>query len=185
MLETLHESLEPGLARVVAVEFERALEVVDGRVESRVLKMRRAAPLDDGRVFFGIRDAAGDVLLEVIDESRFAEARLAHQQHDLTHPLLSLLPAIRQEAHFMVATREGRESARRRRFDQAAGRGDPLDAKQADRLGHPLDFLFAQFDATKPAAEEPLRFLGADDVAGHGDVGQAQGHVARFADERH
>ena len=176
--QTLDEPLEPCFARVVAVEFERPFEVVDGRVESRVLKMRRAAPLDDGRVFFGLRAAAGDVLLEVIDKSRFAKSRLADQEHDLSHTLLGLLPTVGQQAHLMVAAGERREAACRRRFDQAAGRGDPLEAKQADRLGHPFDFLSSQINATKAAAEESLRFLGADDVAGHGDACQAQGHVA-------
>ena len=95
----------------------------------------------------------------VVDQPRFAQARLADQQHDLTHPLVGLLPAIREEAHLMVATGQRRESGRCRRFDQAAGRGDPLDAKQADRLGHPLDFLCTQVRRSENGRGTAAAFL--------------------------
>ena len=107
LLEAVEQPLEPGLWRLLAIERERALVEIDGRVQPRVLEVRRAAPLDDGRVHLSFHHLSQDVLLHRVNQARLAQARLADQQHDLPHAFAGLLPAIHQQADLLVTAGQG------------------------------------------------------------------------------
>ena len=67
--------------------------------------MRRAAPFDDGCVHFSFNHLTQDVLFQRVHEARLSQARLADQQHDLTHAFLRLFPSVLEQADLVVAAR--------------------------------------------------------------------------------
>ena len=64
LLQAVEQPVEPVLRRLLAAEAEGPLVEVDGRVQPRVLEVRRAAPLDDGRVHLPFDHLPQDVLLQ-------------------------------------------------------------------------------------------------------------------------
>ncbi len=107
VLQMIEQAVEAILGRFVAVEVERTLERINRRVKSRVVKMGRAAPLDHRVVGRGVATLAANVTFERVDEARFSQARLADDEHNLPHSLLSLFPAILEQMHLVIAAREG------------------------------------------------------------------------------
>ena len=124
MLQAVEQPVEPGLGWLVGSEAEGPLKEFDGRVQRRVLVLRRAAPLDDRRVRLSFDHPPQDVLLQRMHEARLAQARLADEQDDLAHALEGLLPALLQKADLVVAAGEWREPDRPRHLDRVAYRGD-------------------------------------------------------------
>ena len=106
LFQPVQQPVEPGLWWLLAIEGEGTLVEVDGRVEPGVLKMRRAAPLDDGCVHFPFNHLSQDVLLHRVDQARFAQARFADEQDDLPHAVPGPLPAIHEQADLLVAARQ-------------------------------------------------------------------------------
>ena len=102
----MQQPVEPGLRRLLVLECQGTLVEVNGRVESGVLKMRRAAPFDDGGVYFPFNHLSQDVLLHRVDQARFAQARFADEQDDLPHAVPGPLPAIHEQADLLVAARQ-------------------------------------------------------------------------------
>src|SRR5262249_40104185 len=80
-----------------------------GRVQPGVLVVRRAAPFDNRCVPLSLDHLPQDLLLQRIDQARLAQARLADEEHDLTHPLAGLLPAVLEKADLVVAAGERRQ----------------------------------------------------------------------------
>ena len=118
LLQAVQHQVEPGLRCDLAVEAEGSFVEVDGRIESRVLEMGRAAPLDDGGVHVTFHHLSQHVLLHRVDQARFAQARLADQQDDLAHALLGLIPAILEQADFPIAARQRRQLGRGHRINR-------------------------------------------------------------------
>ena len=185
LFQAVQHPVEPGLRRFLAVEGEGPFVEVDGRIESRVLEMRRAAPLDDGCVHFPFDHLSQDVLLHRVDQARLAQARLADQQDDLPHALLGLLPAIREQADLLIAAGQRRELRRGHRVDRTPGHRDVLDPEQLDGLGDALDLLPAERGALKLPLEQAMAGVGTDHLTGDGHVFEPDGHVARLAHQRH
>ena len=106
-LQPAQQPLEPGPGRLLAVEGEGALAELDGRIQSRVLEMRRAAPLDNRRLGVPFTHLAEDVLLHHVNQARLAQTWLAHQQDDLPRAFLRPLPAIHEQPHLLLAAGQG------------------------------------------------------------------------------
>ena len=107
LVQPVQHPVEPGLRRFLAAEGEGPFVEVDGRVESRVLEVWRAAPLDHGCVYLTFDHLSQDVLLQRVDQARLAQSRLADEQHDLPHAFTRLIPATREQAHLLVAAGQG------------------------------------------------------------------------------
>ena len=124
------------------------------------------------------------MLLQRIDEARFAQARLADEQDDLPRSLRGLLPAILEQTHLVVAARERRDLGRTRHLNGAARVGEPHDLKDFDRLRHALELPAAKIDAVEATADQAVGRLGAHDPARHGHIFQPHGDVSRLAHHR-
>src|ERR1700722_3071104 len=106
----------------------------DDWMEWRVLQELRGAPFNPGMRRF--RESR----MELLDETRLAEAGLAYDQHELALAYASALPAPRQQDQFLLA-------ADKRRYRPRAIRSAPSasanDAEELDRLRHALEFARA------------------------------------------
>ena len=185
LLQAMEQAVEPVLRRLLAAEAERTLVEVDGRVQPRVLEMRRAAPFNDRRVHFAFHHLSQDMLLQRVHQARLAQARLADQQDDLSHALLGLLPSVLQQADLLVAAGQRRKLSRRHRLEPAPGRRDLFDPEEFNGLSNALDLLAAEAAALKLALQQPVTGFGADHLTGDGNFIQPDGHIPRVAHQRH
>ena len=151
----------------------------------RVLVVRRATPLDDGRVHLPFDHLPQDVLLQGVHHAGLAQARLADEQDDLAHALLGLLPAVFEQVDLVIAAGQRREPGRTRRLDGAAGLADPLDQEEFDGLCHALDLAVAEAGAVELDPDQPVRGRAAHDLAGLGEVLQPDRHVPRLSHQGH
>ena len=81
-------------------------------MQRRVLQELRAAPFDPG-----VRCVA-QAGVKFLDQARFAESRLADDQHQLPITLTRPLPASQQYGEFFIAADEWREMALPRSGDR-------------------------------------------------------------------
>ena len=181
----LNQPVEPGRRRLLTAEGEGPLVEVDGRVQPAVLVMRRATPLDDGRVHFPFDHLPQDVLLQRVHDAGLAQARLADEQDDLAHALLGLLPAVFEQVDFVIAAGQRREPGRARHLDGATGFADPLDQEELDGLGDALDLAVAEAGAVELGPDQSVRGRAAHDLAGLGEVLQPDRHVPCLSHQRH
>ncbi len=184
LFQAFEQPVEASRRRVLSPEIECPLEIVDRWVQPGVLKIGRAAPLDHRRIGRPLARPFLDVFLQRVDEPRFPQAGLSNEEHNLPHPLLSLFPAILEQADFVIATGERRKFARRRRVNQTGPRGDSVDAEKLNGAGRAFYVLPAQARALKATPKQLVRVLGANELAGHGQVLQAEGDVSRLSDQR-
>jgi hypothetical protein len=98
--------------RIIAPKAQQSVEEIAGRVQACVLESLRATPLNDRRVLRGVLGLPLHEMFHCRHETRFAQTRLADQQHNLTHPFLRLLPTVLQEADLRITTGQRRESGR-------------------------------------------------------------------------
>ena len=124
------------------------------------------------------------MLLQRVYEPRLAQARLADEQHDLTHAFLSLFPALLQQTHLVVAAGERRQPSRPRGVDRAARERGSHHAEELDRLGHPLDLLVAKGLAVELSLDQPVGGCAANDLTGFGHVLEPDGYLPRLSDQR-
>lgn len=66
----------------------------------------RATPLDDRRIHVPFDRLPQDVFLQSVHDAGLADARLAHEQDDLAHALLGLIPSIFEQVYFVIAAGE-------------------------------------------------------------------------------
>jgi hypothetical protein len=106
-----HESLQFAellLWGLVPVELQHhMLQQLNQRIQGGVLVIRRTLTRRQPRLRLG-----GHVFRQHLDEARFADARLAAEQHHLPHALFDLRPALLQQRHLLLAAHErGQASA--------------------------------------------------------------------------
>jgi hypothetical protein len=103
---------------------QQAVQMVDDGVQSTLLVIGRAAPLNPG-----VR-LVSDVVFQHLDQTGFAKAGLAAEQHHLPQAGFGLVPAPLQERHFFFAPYEWGQ----------VGRGDGIEAALHTTLGyHAID----------------------------------------------
>ncbi len=82
----------------------------------------------------------GETGVKLLDQARFAQARLAGDHHQLAVALPHPFPAPQQQRHFVVAAEERREIALPGAASATAG---AHELKQHRRLGHALECVLA------------------------------------------
>ena len=137
---------EPPLGRHVGAAEALAAPFGD-RMQRRVLQKLRAAPFDPG-----VR-RVGEPGMKFLDQARFAQARLADDQHQLAVALPRPLPAPHQHRDFLVAADQRREIALRRAASAAARAHQP---EQRHRLGHALERVRAALLGDEQAGDLAL-----------------------------
>ena len=129
------ELVELLLGRIVARETQGALEIVDDRVERAVDEVGRAMKAQARRVLRLERPA------QFAQDAALADARLAGQQHHLAFAVLRQVPALEQEAEFVLAADKIGQPAAPNRIEAALGGRHPFDRPGLDRLVKTLDLV--------------------------------------------
>ena len=126
--------------------------------------------------------------MKFLDQARFAQARLADDQHQLAVALPRPLPAPHQHRHFVVAADERREMALPGAAAAAARAHQP---EQHRRLGHALERVRAALFGHKQAGDLALHPRRDQNRARLGqrlhprrDVGDVAVNLARRIDHR-
>ena len=172
------ELVELLLRRVVAREAQGPLEVVDDRVERAVDIIGRGMQAQAGRVL------RLDPAAQFAEDAALADARLARQQHHLAFAVLRQVPALHQQAEFVLAADKTGQPAAPHRFEAALGCRHPRDRPGLDRLGETLDLVPAERAQLEPIANQPARGRGDHHRGGLGQRLQSRGQVRRLADHR-
>src|SRR5262247_3331058 len=83
---------------------EYALKEISQRIERTVLRVLRTPtfPAQMGLV--------GNMILQCLDQSRFANTRITAQQDDLSLSSLGLLPTLQEKTNFLLSTDQGCET---------------------------------------------------------------------------
>ncbi len=121
---------------------------------------------------------------QLAEDAALADARLAGQQHHLAFAVLRQVPALDQEAEFMLAADEIGQPAAPHRFEAALGGRHPLDRPGLDRLGKTLDRVPAKCAQAEHIAEQPAGRCWDDDRPRLGQRLQSRRQVRRLADHR-
>ena len=98
------------------------------------------------------RGRADDLVLHHLDEARFANPRLPTQHHNMAPARLDLRPAFSQEAHFVLAAHQRRETAGRRDVEALLHLGRTHDLIDLEGRGHASERLGPE----RVAGEIPL-----------------------------
>jgi hypothetical protein len=94
------------------------------------------------------------MLLQPLDEARFADARFATEQHHLPDAVRDLRPALQEQRHFRLPADEWRQAGAPGRFQAIAGRTLREHLKDLERLGEAFQRRDAERLASKEAAEQ-------------------------------
>ena len=140
-------------------------------MQRRVLQELRGAPLDPG-----VRRLC-EPRVELLDQSRFAEPRFAHDQHELTFAGPSAFPAARQQDQFLITTDKGRLGAHAAPSSAAARAND---AKKLNRFSNPFEFVRALLLGDKEPGDLALDGRGDQDCSRLGSSLHACGDIWRF-----
>ena len=135
---------------VVRSESEPAVEQIDHRIERAVLVVGRAATLE--RDVRRVRES----LVHCPHEPRFANARLAGDEHELSAPLARPREPTEQQTQLRLASDEAGDTRPR---VSAGARVGPLagDAEDTDRCDDALDRLVAEILEFEEPVDESLR----------------------------
>src|SRR5437870_1526682 len=101
-------------------------------MEAAVLVVGPAPPFDDGIAFGCV--LLNNVLLEHVDQARLADPCFTNEEHDLTHSLCCLIPAVIQQANLAITADER---------SQGGGLSDIKPAAVRPFARHPVGFLRA------------------------------------------
>jgi hypothetical protein len=172
------EFVELLFGRVVAREAQGALEIVDDRVQRAVGVVGRAMEAQAGCVI-GFETPA-----QLAQHPALADARLAGKQHHLAFAILRQLPALDQQAEFVLAADKTGQPAAAHGFEAALGCRYPRDRPGLDRLGQTLDRVPAECLQPKQIADEPARGGADHHGARLGQGLQPRRQVRRLADHR-
>src|SRR5262249_52737079 len=116
-------------------------------------------------------------------EPRFADARFAGNQHDLTLAALRPRPAPQQQLGFFLAPDEGSQTARMQGLEAAFDGARPQRHPGAHRLGGALKVSGAKVPELKQIAEKPGRRFGNDYAIWLGNSLQTRRKVWCLADD--
>ena len=155
--DTLLDAPAPAVGAVVRLHSEPLLHQRDDGSEGAALCIGRAAALEPG-VPLG-----GEPLAQRQNQTRFADAGLAGEQHGLALLLEGLIPAVQEQAELLVAADEGRQQVRLD-VQQAAHARGPDHAMQGDRLADPLEHPASQLLGDEDAAHQSQRVRGDGDA---------------------
>src|SRR5262249_11124240 len=124
---------------------------------------------------------AGKLLHHGLSESRFADARLAGDEHDLAFARFHLLPAPHQQRHLLLAT-DQRRRGRAQRLEPAFNRACPQRGPGMYRLRNTLNFLAPNVPELEQIAEKFSRALRDDYRVRLGNRLEARREIRRLAD---
>src|SRR5689334_6507606 len=95
-LQRPFELVERGLGRVMAVQAQHMLDVLDHRIQGTVRMVRQPAEPDAGVAF------PCHVRAQYLDQGSFANTGFPAEEHHLPQPNLTLLPAAQEEPEFFL-----------------------------------------------------------------------------------
>ena len=124
---------ELGLRLVVGRKARRPLQLRDDRMERAVGVVGRAEMAERE-----VRLAA-QLLAQRPEQARFADARLAREQHHLAVAVLGPGPALQQNRQLVLAPDQRREPLAVQRLEAALGAAFALDPEGRERLGEALE----------------------------------------------
>ena len=104
-----------------------------------------------------------DALFESSHKTRFADPRLARDQHNLAFALPGELLACQKEIELVFAADQISQTRRVDRFEAALGCRHAINRPCGDRFGNTLDFVKAKIAQEEQIAEQPARGSGDDD----------------------
>ena len=106
------------------------------------------------------------IYLHHLGESRFANARLPAQHHNVAPTRLDLCPALPQEPHFVLTAHQQRETAGDRDVEALLHLSDTYDLVNLERRGHAFEVLVPKRLAGEIALDEALCHRADDDGIG-------------------
>ena len=137
-----------------------------------VLQQLRGRPLDPG--VRRLRQPGA----ELLDQPRFAEARLADDQRELPLAAARALPAAREQVEFLGAADQRRRRARAAAPPAAAGAHDAVELRL---FGHAFQLMLALVLGDEQARDLPVHGPRDPDFAGRRGALHARGDVGRLA----
>jgi hypothetical protein len=123
-----------------------------------------------------------DLLDEPGGKARFANARLAGNQHDLALSCPGPALSLEQIGALVLAPDEPGEPRGMRRFEPALALRNPDRRPGFDRFGEALDGVLSEIAKAEHVAEQPTRRRRQDDAPGLGETLQPRGQIGRVAD---
>ena len=122
--------------------------------------------------------------MEALHQARFADPRLADDQRHLAFAIEGALPAIHQQAQFVLAPDEWGQSTRRRgRFEPPAHSARPDYAIKLDRPFDALERLRSAILDHEQPRDQPMRGVGDHHRAGFGGRLHPRGNIGRVAED--
>ena len=115
---------------------------------------------------------------KLLDQPRFAEARLADDQRELPLAAARALPAAREDVEFLGAADQRRRRARAAAPAAAAGAHDAVELRL---FGHAFQFMLALVLGDEQARDLPVHAARDPDFSGRGGALHARGDVGRLA----
>ena len=101
------------------------------------------------------RPLAPDALTQHLDQARFANARLAAEQHHLPAPLRALRPALQQQPHLLLPPDQGRQATRGHNIEARLRPALRQKLVHPQGLVHPFEGVLAQRLAGKKPLDQP------------------------------
>ncbi len=141
-------------------------------MQRRVLQELRGGPLDPA-----VR-RLDEFCAELLDQARFAEARLADDGDELAFAGASAIPAAHQHRDFLVAADKGGERAL---AGTSACAARPHDAEERDRLGRAFQRVLPTILRDEQAGDMALHPRGDHDRARLGESLDPGGDIGRVA----
>ena len=172
------ELVELGVGRLLSPELQDSFVVIDDGKERAVDVVGRAVEPQACRVVF-LQAAA-----QLAEDAALADARLAGQKHHLPFTILRQIPALHQQADFVLAADEARQTAGTNRLEAALGNREPFDRPGRNRRGKTLDLMPAEVAKLEEIAEQSAGRGGDDDRIRLGQPLHPGGEVRRIADDR-
>ena len=163
--------------RLLPLELQRhPLQQIDHRIQGGMLVIGRTLARCQPRLGLG-----SHVCRQHLDETRFADARFAAEQHHLPEAVLDLRPALQEQPYFLLPAHERGQAGAAGRFQATAGHTLIQHLIDLQRLGDAFQQRGAYGLAGKEAAKE-LKGRGTDHQGiGRREPLQAGGDVRRLA----
>ena len=99
----------------------------------------------------------GHAFCEDLNQPRLADAGLAHQEHDLAASLAGLLPAVEEQAHFLLAANQWRQALDVATSSRLRAALSSTISKNSQGRGHALQGLVAEVPNREEPLDEPMR----------------------------